>query len=150
MLSQATTYATTAMGCIAAMGGKPALVKVVAEACGAPAPYLAKIINQLAHANLVRTQRGVGGGVCLAKLPQEISLYEVCVVLEDPAVHPRCMLGHEACSKDRACPAHDFCISHRQRLIEFLERTTIADIAAFETRRRWTAASRLESEGVAQ
>jgi Rrf2 family protein len=150
MLSQATTYATTAMGCIAAMGGKPALVKVVAEACGAPAPYLAKIINQLSHANLVHTQRGVGGGVCLAKPPQDISLYEVCRVLEDPAVHPRCMLGHDACSEDRACPAHEFCISHRERLITFLETTTIADIAAFETRRRWIAASRMENASIPQ
>jgi len=146
MLSQATTYAATALGCIAAMGGKPALVKVVAEACGAPAAYLAKIINQLARRKLVLTQRGAGGGVSLARPPQDISLFELCQVLEDPVIHPRCMLGHEACSQDRACPAHDFCISHRQRLIEFLQHTTIADIAAFETRRRWTAASRLESE----
>ena len=93
MLSQATTYAATALGCIAAMGGKPALVKVVAEACGAPAAYLAKIIHQLARADLVNTQRGVGGGVSLARPPKEISLLDICLALDDPAVHPRCMLA---------------------------------------------------------
>ena len=145
MLSQATAYAATALGCIAAMGGKPVLVKVIAEACETPAAYLAKIVNQLAKRKLVVTQRGVGGGVSLARRPQDISLLEICLALEDPVVQPRCMLGSEQCSNDRACPAHDFCVSHREKLTNFLQNTTIADIAAFETRRRWKASNAAES-----
>ncbi len=145
MLSQATAYAATALGCIAAMGGKPVLVKVIAEACEAPAAYLAKIINQLARRKLVVTQRGVGGGVSLARRPQDISLLELCLALEDPVVQPRCMLGNDQCSNDRACPAHDFCVAHREKLAHFLQTTTIADIAAFETRRRWRASNAAES-----
>ena len=148
MLSQATAYAASALGCIAAMGGKPVLVKVIAEACEMPAAYLAKIINQLARRKLVLTQRGVGGGVSLARRPQEISLMQLCVALEDPAIRPRCMLGNDACSNDRACPAHQFCTSHRAKLTEFLQNTTIADIAAFETRRRWKSSQSTVSQTV--
>lgn len=137
MLSQSASYAAAAMAFVAAMGGKPALVKVVAEACGTPAAYLAKIINTLARKKLVQTQRGVGGGVSLARSPQEISLYDLCVALDDPIVEPRCILGNAECTNDRACPAHDFCTGHREQLWQFLHRTTISDIAAFETRRRW-------------
>ncbi len=137
MLSQSASYAAAAMAFIAAMGGKPTLVKVVAEACGTPAAYLAKIINTLARKKLVQTQRGVGGGVSLARSPQEISLYDLCVALDDPIVEPRCILGNAECTNDRACPAHDFCTGHREQLWQFLHRTTISDIAAFETRRRW-------------
>jgi Rrf2 family protein len=144
MLSQATAYAASALGCIAAMGGKPVLVKVIAEACEMPAAYLAKIINQLARRRLVNTQRGVGGGVSLARQPQDINLLELCVALEDPAIQPRCMLGNDQCSHDRACPAHDFCVMHREKLMDFLQNTTIADIAAFETRRRWRASHAAE------
>jgi Rrf2 family protein len=142
MLSQATGYAISALAYIAAMGGKPALVKGVAEACDAPAAYLAKIINTLSRRKLVLTQRGVGGGVSLARRPQEISLRELCEALDDPVIQPRCMLGNAHCSHDRACPAHAFCTMHRQELSDFLQRTTIADIAAFETNRRWRAAGR--------
>jgi Rrf2 family protein len=141
MLNQATGYAVCALAYIAASGGKPALVKAVAEACGVPAAYLAKIVNILARRKLVVTQRGVGGGVSLARPPQDITLHELCNALDDPIVQPRCLLGNAECSNDRACPAHDFCTTHRARLAEFLQRTTIADIAAFETRRRWRAAS---------
>jgi Rrf2 family protein len=139
MLSQASGYAVSAMAYIAALGGKPALVKAVAEACDAPAAYLAKIINTLARRKLVITQRGVGGGVSLARPPQEITLRELCLALEDPIIQPRCMLGNAQCTSDRDCPAHTFCAGHRQKLADFLQQTTIADIAAFETGRRWRA-----------
>jgi Rrf2 family iron-sulfur cluster assembly transcriptional regulator len=139
MLSQASGYAATALGFIAAMGGKSALVKIVAETCDIPSAYLAKIINALSHKGLVITQRGVGGGVSLARPPQEISLREICVALDDPITEPRCMFGHIECSDDRACPAHAFCAAHREKLAVFLDNTSVADIAAFETRRRWGA-----------
>jgi len=137
MLSQSSGYATSALGCVAAMGGKPALVKDLAEACDIPQAYLAKIVNLLSRRRLVLTQRGVGGGVSLARAPQEITILEICEALDDPVVQQRCMLGNAECSEDRACPAHQFYMSHREKLIEFLRDTTIADIAAFETRRRW-------------
>lgn len=140
MLSQATGYATSALACVAAMGGKPALVKDLAEACNIPHAYLAKIVNVLARREIVQTQRGVGGGVCLARPPQEITVEQVCEALDDPVLQPRCMLGNTECTEDRACPAHQFCVSHRKELGNFLKSTTIADIAAFETRRRWRSA----------
>ena len=60
------------------------------------------------------------------------------------------MFGHVRCSADCACPAHEFCVNYRSKLTEFLENTTIADIAAFETRRRWSkvdAANATDGDG---
>jgi Rrf2 family protein len=139
MLSQASGYAAAALGLIAAAGGKPVLVKEVAEAAGIPGAYLAKIVQTLARKGLVITQRGVGGGVSLARSASEISLFDVCTALEDPVVKHRCMLGTEECSDDRACPCHRFWMTHKAKYLEFLQTTTIADVAAFETRRRWAA-----------
>lgn len=140
MLSQSAGYAATALGYVAAAGGKPVLVKEIADACEIPAAYLAKIVNGLARAGLVVTQRGVGGGVSLARPAQAITLYDLCEALGDPIVQARCMLGTAACSDERACPAHRFWVAHRAKQGEFLRTTTLADIAAFETRRRWSRA----------
>jgi Rrf2 family protein len=137
MLTQAVGYAATALGYVAAAGGKAVLVKEVAEGCGIPGPYLSKIIHSLSRMGLVNTQRGVGGGVTLAREPREITLYDLCQALGDPIVQRRCMLGTAECSDERACPAHKFWTAHRSRQVDFLKATTIADIAAFETRRRW-------------
>lgn len=137
MLSQAVGYAVTAMGHIAAAGGNPVLVREIADAAEIPAPYLAKIINSLARRGLVNTQRGVGGGVTLARAPAEISMFDVCVALDDPIVRPACMLGTAECSDDRACPAHKFWKGTRAKVLDFLQATNVADIAAFESKRHW-------------
>lgn len=141
MLSQAASYATAALGYVAAAGGKAVLVKEIAESTGVPAPYLAKIVQTLARRGLVLTQRGVGGGVTLARGAQEMTLFDICESLDEPAVEKRCMLGLAQCSDERACPAHKFWTAQRSTYIEFLKRTTVADIAAFETRRRWKQVS---------
>jgi DNA-binding IscR family transcriptional regulator len=50
------------------------------------------------------------------------------------------MLGTAVCSDDRACPAHKFWTNNRSKVLDFLKNTLVADVAAFETRRRWRIA----------
>jgi Rrf2 family iron-sulfur cluster assembly transcriptional regulator len=139
MLGQAAGYATAALGYLATAGGKPMLVKEIADACAIPAPYLGKIVNTLRRVGLVQTQRGVGGGVTLARRAQDISLYAIAELLGDPICNRRCMLGTAECSDERACPAHKFWVEHRGSTLDFLRTTSVADIAVFETRRRTRA-----------
>ncbi len=136
MLAQAVGYAAAALGRLAMSGGKPLLVKEIAEACDVPQAYLAKIVNTLARRGLVTTQRGIGGGVALARPAEEITLFHLCEALGDPIVQQRCMLASAACSDTRSCPAHSFWKEHRARQLEFLHGTTIASIAAFEARQQ--------------
>ncbi|KAA0216680.1 MAG: Rrf2 family transcriptional regulator [Leptolyngbya sp. PLA3] len=136
MLSQAVGYAASALGYVAAAEGKPVLVREIADACVIPAPYLSKIIHTLAKQGLVITQRGVGGGVVLAREPTTISLYDLCRALGDCVTEDRCMLGTAACSDRRACPAHEFWCEHRGKLLAFLKATTVAEIGAFEAQQR--------------
>ncbi|HWB19424.1 MAG TPA: Rrf2 family transcriptional regulator [Phycisphaerales bacterium] len=137
MLTQAVGYAATALAYVSAASGRPVLVKEIAEAADIPAPYLAKIIHQLGRKGLVITQRGIGGGVTLAKEAVEITLYDLCVALDDPVVQSRCMLGTAPCSDERSCPAHKFWKVQRESQIEYLRKMTVADVAAFELRRGW-------------
>lgn len=132
MLTQAVGYAAVAMGHLASCPEGTALVRHIADERGIPAPYLSKIVHQLARAGLVRTQRGVGGGVRLAKPAEEITLFDLCVALNDPAIETRCMLGIEQCADARSCPAHAFNVDRRERLISFLRSTTVAEVGAFE------------------
>ena len=132
MLTQAVGYAAIAMAYLAQTDDGAALVKTIAADCAIPGPYLSKIVNQLARAGVIRTQRGVGGGARLAKAPADVTLYGLCEALHDPAIEKRCLLGVAECSDGRNCPAHAFNTERRDRLIAFLRSTTVADIAAFE------------------
>jgi Rrf2 family transcriptional regulator, iron-sulfur cluster assembly transcription factor len=134
MLSQASGYAAIALGHVANAAGLPILVKDMAAECAIPAAYLSKIIHTLARKGLVNTQRGIGGGVTLNQPASAISLYDLCVALDDPVTQPKCMLGVAECTDERACPAHLFWKSHRLCQVDFLKKTSIADIADFTKR----------------
>lgn len=137
MLSQGVGYSITALSYIAAAGGKSVLVKEIAQATKIPPAYLAKLVHALGKRGIVSTQRGVGGGVVLARPATEISLFDLAVALNDPVVEPQCMLGNATCSDERSCPAHSFWTSYRAKIHDFLKATRVADAAAFEAKRRW-------------
>lgn len=139
MLSQSVGYAAAALGIIAGSPGKPMLVKDIAEAGDIPSSFLAKLIHILGRKGIVETQRGIGGGVLLKKSADTVSLYDLCRCFDDPVTQGRCMLGNAECSDERACPCHKFWTAHRKKQIEFLKRTTVKDLAAFEQRKRLRA-----------
>ena len=133
MLTQAVGYASVALGHLSRVPGGVALVRSLAKDCGIPGPYLSKIMNTLAREGLVLTQRGVGGGVRLARDASTITLLDICVAMKDPAITDRCLLGEGPCTDERHCPAHAFNVERRARLMEFLGSTTVADIGSFGT-----------------
>lgn len=131
MLSQSVGYAATALGVIAAADGRPLLVKEIAQAGQLPEPYLGKLINTLARKGILKTQRGIGGGVTLVPPASQITLFDVAQIFEDPVVKQRCMLGNGECSEQRACPCHRFWKMEQQKQVEFLQQTTLEDMAEF-------------------
>jgi len=145
MLVQSVGYAASALGYLAGSGQSQMLVREMAGAVNVPSAYLAKIIQQLARRGLVTTQRGIGGGVALARSPRRITLYDLCEALDDPIVQERCMLGVADCSDERGCPAHAFWKLERQRQLEFLSRTTLEDMADFQFARQPLGAAHLGS-----
>ncbi|MBI4568941.1 MAG: Rrf2 family transcriptional regulator [Planctomycetes bacterium] len=138
MLCQTVGYAITALGHLAA-NDHPMLVREIAAGTGIPTAYLAKLINMLSRKGFVATQRGIGGGVSMARKPEQVTLHELCAALDDPLLMPRCLLGNDECSDLRACPAHRFWVVHREKEIDYLKKTTLRHLAEFETKRVKTA-----------
>lgn len=131
MLSPMTGYAATALAWLAAQGSGPSQVRDIAESAKVPAPYLSKIIHQLARKGLVTTRRGVGGGVVLVLDPKELTLYDIAEALDDDILHPKCALGAAECSDARACPAHKLQLEIRAKQLDFLKKTTVQHVSDF-------------------
>ena len=134
MLSQTVGYAIAALGHLSRyqqrLGAQ--FVRDIAKATGIPPAYLAKIVHTLARKGYLTTQRGTSGGVSLARAAEDVTLLEICEVFDDPIVQKRCMLGTTVCTDERNCPAHCFWTEERERVAEFLRRTTLREIARFE------------------
>jgi len=69
----------------------------MAEELGVSQAHLAKVLQWLARAGIVRSVRGPHGGFALARNPGAISLAEVFEAIEGPLTPGGCLLGRPAC-----------------------------------------------------
>jgi Rrf2 family protein len=119
-LSSMADYAVVAMteaarhcGCGPALGinGKrgPALTAgQIAEETGLPLPTVQKLVSRLTAAGLLRSSRGVGGGLQLARPAAAISLADIIEAVEGPIALTACVeAGNGArrgdCTLEEAC-----------------------------------------------
>jgi Rrf2 family protein len=102
----------------------------VADRIGAPPNYLSKVLKTLARAGVVRSQRGLGGGFCLARPAKAVSLLDVVEPLEHVSRWTGCILGRPECSDVDPCPIHDRWKAVRGQYLRMLGSTTIADLVA--------------------
>jgi Rrf2 family protein len=93
-----------------------------------PAAYLAKIVQALARAGLVRTLAGAGGGVSLAAPPAHITLRQAIEAVEGPIELNRCAMRAGACPRDRFCPVHPVWLRLQALVTRELDAVTIASL----------------------
>jgi Rrf2 family nitric oxide-sensitive transcriptional repressor len=105
MFSQTVEYALRAAVDLASRGGEPATTDEVARRTQVPVAYLAKILQGLARAGIVKSQRGVGGGVALAKPPEELTILEVVNAVDPIRRIKTCPLKLST-HGTRLCPLH--------------------------------------------
>ena len=129
MLSSTSDYALRAILVLArASDDRPLRADEIARATGSPANYLAKTLNALAKAGLVRSTRGPFGGFVLAVPAAELSLAQVIDCFDEPRPQTRCLLGSAPCNLRHPCVAHQRWTAIRNARRAALADTTVADL----------------------
>lgn len=105
MFSQTVEYALRTMIHLAAAAPTARTTDQIAVATQVPRAYLSKVIQALAQAGLVRSQRGLGGGVSLQKTAENITILEVVNAVE-PLQRIRSCPLHLAAHGTHLCPLH--------------------------------------------
>jgi Rrf2 family transcriptional regulator, iron-sulfur cluster assembly transcription factor len=105
--------------------GQVVRTDTIAVAQRIPGARLTKVLQELARADLVRTFRGSGGGVALARPPAEITVRQVYEAVEGPVLLCRCHQRVEPCGDD-PCDTHEFWQGVEALLVRELETTTFA------------------------
>ncbi len=113
-----------------AEAGPMVLTHAVAASQGIPAAFLAKIVLALIRGGLLRSHRGSGGGIALARPASEITLLQVVEAVDGPIAVSNCVLWPEECSRSGSCPVHEIWCETRSLLVERLKCTTLADLAS--------------------
>ena len=129
MLSQTVEYALRAVVHLADKAPAARTTEQVASVTLVPQAYLSKILQSLARAGIVRSQRGIHGGFALAKDAADLTILEV-VNAVDPIRRIRtCPLGLKSHGV-KLCPLHRRLDNALAQVEEAFAGTTLADVLA--------------------
>lgn len=105
MFSQTVEYALRAVVFLAERSPDAGTTDEISLATQVPKPYLSKVLQNLGRNGIVRSQRGIGGGVTLVKSPQDLTILEVVNAVEPLQRIAVCPLGLKSHGKN-LCPLH--------------------------------------------
>ncbi len=103
--------------------GDHAMAKEIAQQEEIPAPFLAKILQELARKGILRSVKGPAGGFTLKKKASEIRLLDIVGAID----------GHDEFTRGSSPsktigPLRDSWMALHSRIIDYLERNTIGSL----------------------
>lgn len=102
--------------------------EVLSSAIEVPRQFTLKIAQSLTKAGIIKAQRGVGGGIELARPPESLTLHEIFMVTDTPRALNECLIDPEACTRSPVCAAH-YALRDIQSIVDReLKRLTLADL----------------------
>ena len=132
MISQTVEYALRAAVYLASQTPVPCTTEQIAKATKVPKAYLSKILQGLARTGIVRSQRGIGGGMTLVKSPAALTILEVVNAVEPIGRIQTCPLGLESHGV-RLCPLHRRLDDALAQVEKAFGSTTLAEVLAEPT-----------------
>jgi FeS assembly SUF system regulator len=102
-LSNLADYAVVTMSAAARHcgGGRTSSAELAAET-GLPVPTVQKLVSKLSAAGLLRSTRGTGGGLQLARPAAAITVADIVEAVEGPIALTACVDG-SGCAVDDSC-----------------------------------------------
>lgn len=104
-------------------------VKDIAEELDVPGPFLAKLMQQMARAQLISSTKGPHGGFYMSDKNMASNLRQVVECIDGPEVFSSCIMGLPSCSSANPCPLHEKAFIYRNSLLDLVERQTIQQMA---------------------
>ena len=101
----------------------------LARATGAPQSFLSKVLQSLARAGLISSQRGQTGGFHITTRGSAASMREVIEAIDGPVCLNVCLNPGRSCGRKTRCPAHPVWIEAQRAMLTILAGTSIASMA---------------------
>jgi len=108
---------------------KVSFITEISEEYDIPRTFLAKILQKLVKAKVVRSYRGVKGGFTLAKPARDINVLEVLEAIEGKLALNICVGSKKSCSFSKQCPSRDLWLSVQAKMAETLKKANFEDLA---------------------
>ena len=130
-LTTYTDYSLRVLMYLAVHGGELATIEEIADAYAISRGHLMKVVHQLGLAGYVETVQGRGGGLRLAREPEQIRVGEVVRRTEDNMVLVECFDPKESnCRIEPACGLRLVLKEALESFFRTLDGYTLADLVA--------------------
>jgi Rrf2 family transcriptional regulator, nitric oxide-sensitive transcriptional repressor len=131
MFSQTVEYALRAVVFLADQA-EARTAQEIAAATKVPPAYLAKVLQGLSRAGLVRSQRGLHGGCSLDRAAEKLTIWDVVQAVDPFRRITTCPLELKS-HRSRLCPLHKKLDDALAQIERVFKGTTIADVLAEPT-----------------
>lgn len=132
MFSQTVEYALRAVVHLSDKSPEPQTTEQIAKATLVPPAYLSKVIQGLCRADILQSKRGIGGGVSLARSPDELTILDVVNAVEPIKRITTCPLALKAHGV-HLCPLHRRMDNALAMVEDAFRDTTLAEVLAEPT-----------------
>jgi Rrf2 family iron-sulfur cluster assembly transcriptional regulator len=123
-------FAVTAMVDLAMRyGDGPVTLSEISDRQKISLSYLEQLFGKLRRHSLVDSVRGPGGGYCLAKNTDEVSVADIILAVDEPIDATQCG-GKENCRDEHKCLTHDLWASLNNRIFDYLQSVTLSQLVA--------------------
>ena len=123
-------FAVTAMIDIGIRCGKgPVTLAGISERQRISLSYLEQLFGKLRRHKLVESVRGPGGGYCLARPVEQISVADIVQAVDEALDATQCG-GHENCKDEECCMTHELWMTLNTKIREYLASVTLAELVA--------------------
>jgi Rrf2 family nitric oxide-sensitive transcriptional repressor len=112
------------------LAGRPERTQIgqVAQFYGISAHHVAKVVNQLARWGYLRSVRGIGGGIELARRPDDIRVGEVVQASEGKMHLLECVGTDNVCVIQPACKLRGVLAKAEQIQMDYLNSVRLSDV----------------------
>jgi len=84
-------------------------LKKISDELNIPAPFLGKILQNLAKHKILLSSKGPHGGFSLAAPAEDISIMDIFEIIDGKDYFEKCLIGVQSCTNDpinTPCPLH--------------------------------------------
>ncbi len=126
MLTKAAQYAIRSTLYLASKSDKENRINIsqIAEDLEVPAPFLAKLLQQLSRANLISSIKGPKGGFYFSDENRENNLWDIIKCIDGGHRFYSCFVGRPVCNDQNPCAFHEIASEFREKVMSrFSDRT---------------------------
>jgi Rrf2 family nitric oxide-sensitive transcriptional repressor len=128
-LNRKVEYALMALKVMAhKRAGELTSAKEIVEVTGCPFDATARVLQQMAQKEILRSEQGAHGGYVLIRDLSKISVFDLMQVILGPIAVARCLTDESACDLKAKCNIVSPVATFNRRLTEFYQNLSIGEI----------------------